>query len=84
MGQIISTRPDLLPQDIIEELEKLQDTVPPFPFEEVRNVIESELGDSLENIYAKFDEKPLAQHPLHKFILQNYYQETSSCQSSKT
>jgi ubiquinone biosynthesis protein len=60
LGQIISTRPDLLPQDIIEELEKLQDTVPPFPFEEVRNVIESELDDSLENIYAKFDEKPLA------------------------
>ena len=60
LGQIISTRPDLLPQDIIEELEKLQDTVPPFPFEEVRNVIESELGDTLENIYAKFDEKPLA------------------------
>lgn len=60
LGQIISTRSDLLPQDIIEELEKLQDTVPPFPFEEVRNVIESELDDSLENIYAKFDEKPLA------------------------
>ncbi|WP_323052678.1 2-polyprenylphenol 6-hydroxylase [Clostridium prolinivorans] len=60
LGQIISTRHDLLPKDIIEELEKLQDSVPPFPFEEVKNVIESELGDKLENIYAKFDKESLA------------------------
>ena len=60
LGQILSTRPELLPPDIMEELEKLQDAVPPFPFAEVRNVIEDELGDELENIFASFEKKPLA------------------------
>ncbi|MBF8984034.1 2-octaprenylphenol hydroxylase [Lutibacter sp. B2] len=60
LGQIISTRPDLLPQDIICELEKLHDAVPPFSFEEVKSRIENELGEKLENIFISFDEKPLA------------------------
>ncbi len=60
LGQILSTRADIFPADIVEELKKLQDSVPPFPFSEVRAVIEEELEDRLENIYRDFDEKPVA------------------------
>ncbi|NLD49023.1 MAG: 2-polyprenylphenol 6-hydroxylase, partial [Clostridiaceae bacterium] len=60
LGQIISTRPDILSPDIIRELEKLQDSVPPISFEEVKNVIEAELNDSLYNIFLNFEERPLA------------------------
>jgi ubiquinone biosynthesis protein len=60
LGQIASTRPDLLPPDVIVELKKLQDDVPPVPFEDVKKVIETSLGASLESVFATFDEKPLA------------------------
>lgn len=60
LGQILSTRPDLLPSDVIHELEKLQDAVPPFPMDEVRLVIESEIGDKLENIFRTFESEPTA------------------------
>lgn len=60
LGQIASTRNDLLPPDVIAELRRLQDDVPPVPFAEVKAVIESSLGASLENVYVSFDEKPLA------------------------
>lgn len=60
LGQILSTRPDILPPDIVEELKKLQDSVPPFSFSEVRAVIENEFEDKLENIYKEFEEKPVA------------------------
>jgi hypothetical protein len=60
LGQILSTRPDILPPDIVEELKKLQDSVPPFSFSEVRAVIEDEFEDKLENIYKEFEEKPVA------------------------
>ncbi len=60
LGQIMSTRQDIFPSDIAEELKKLQDFVRPFPFAEVREVIESEFDDKLENIYKEFDEKPFA------------------------
>ena len=60
LGQILSTRPDILPQDIIDELAKLQDSVKPFPFEEVKSLIESEFDDKFENIFMEFDEEPLA------------------------
>jgi len=60
LGQIASTRPDLIPQSIIRELEKLQDQVPPFPFPEVRRIVEAELGGSLEELFRSFDESPLA------------------------
>ncbi|WP_088034409.1 ABC1 kinase family protein [Evansella clarkii] len=59
VGQIASTRPDLLPDDILEELQKLQDTVPPFPFVDARNIIEAELGGRLEDFFIEFDEAPL-------------------------
>ncbi|MEW6621861.1 MAG: AarF/ABC1/UbiB kinase family protein [Bacillota bacterium] len=59
-GQILSTRPDLVPKDILVELEKLQDQVPPVPFEDIKKQIENELGASLEETFEHFDLKPLA------------------------
>ncbi len=60
LGQIASTRPDLLPPDVIIELKKLQENVPPVSFDEVKKVIESSLGLPLEKAFVSFDEKPLA------------------------
>jgi ubiquinone biosynthesis protein len=60
MGQILSTRPDLIPVEFLNELTKLQDKVPPFSFVAVRKIIESELKFPLETIFAQFDENPLA------------------------
>lgn len=60
MGQFASTRPDLLPANIILELEKLQNQVPPFPSEIAKKIIEQELEDSIENLFAEFREEPLA------------------------
>jgi len=60
MGQILSTRPDLLPVEFIRQLSKLQDDVPPFSFELVRENIEKELGLPLEEVYQEFEERPLA------------------------
>ncbi|EID44091.1 2-polyprenylphenol 6-hydroxylase [Parageobacillus thermoglucosidasius] len=60
LGQIASTRPDLLPEEIIRELEKLQDQVPPFSFEEVRNIVQQELGADLTQIFRQFADVPLA------------------------
>jgi ubiquinone biosynthesis protein len=59
-GQTLSTRRDLLPDDIAEELVKLQDRVPPFPGSEARNIIEAALGDSVGELFADFEEEPLA------------------------
>ena len=60
LGQIASTRADVLPPDLILELKKLQDDVPAVPFEEIKEVIETSLGASLEELYKSFDPKPLA------------------------
>ncbi len=59
-GQVMSLRSDLLPDDVIVELRKLQDTVPPFSVKEVKSVIVEELGKSVEELYGSFDEEPLA------------------------
>ncbi|MGV3487153.1 MAG: ABC1 kinase family protein [Tuberibacillus sp.] len=60
LGQLMSTRSDILPQDIISELEKLQDQVPPFSFAEAKLVIEEELKQPLEVLFASFAENPIA------------------------
>lgn len=60
IGQIASTRPDLLPPSIIDELVKLQDRVPPLPFEKARSLIEDEFGEPLEQLFAEFDDRPIA------------------------
>ncbi|HWN23293.1 MAG TPA: AarF/UbiB family protein, partial [Gaiellaceae bacterium] len=59
-GQLLSTRPDVVPPDIVAELRGLQDDVRPFPFERVRAVVEAELGLSLEQAYLSFEETPIA------------------------
>ena len=60
LGQIASTRPDLLPAEIIVELEKLQDKVPGFPLYKVRPLLQEELGADLEEIFQQFEQEPLA------------------------
>ena len=60
LGQIASTRPDLLPEEWIRELKKLQDQVVPVPFADVKTAVETSLGAPLEDLYERFDEKPLA------------------------
>src|SRR5947199_1901591 len=59
-GQLLSTRPDLVPPDLIAELRPLQDDVRPFPFEQAERVIEDELGNSLERLFLEFDPMPVA------------------------
>jgi ubiquinone biosynthesis protein len=59
-GQILATRPDLVPADILEELRKLQDDVSPEPFDRVREVVETELGLTVEQAFVEFDERPIA------------------------
>ena len=59
-GQILSTRRDLLSDDIAEELAKLQDHVPPFPGAQARAIVEKAYGESVDRVFASFDETPLA------------------------
>lgn len=60
LGQALSTRPDLLPNDIAQELTKLQDQVPPFPAQTSLAIIRQAYGDKLNDIFAYIDEQPLA------------------------
>ncbi|MCU7795579.1 MAG: ubiquinone biosynthesis regulatory protein kinase UbiB [Candidatus Thiodiazotropha sp. (ex Myrtea spinifera)] len=59
-GQILSTRRDLLPDDLAKELAKLQDRVPPFPGDKARAIIEKAYGKPIGELLEAFDEKPLA------------------------
>lgn len=59
-GQILSTRRDLLPPDIADEMARLQDRVPPFPAEQARALIEQQLGAPIEQIFRRFEQQPLA------------------------
>jgi ubiquinone biosynthesis protein len=59
-GQLLSTRPDVVPPDIVAELRGLQDNVKPFPFEQVREVVEAELGLTVEQAFLEFDEVAIA------------------------
>jgi ubiquinone biosynthesis protein len=59
-GQMLSTRPDLLPEDIALELAKLQDQVPPFPGAQARAVVESAYAGPLSRYFTEFDEQPIA------------------------
>ena len=60
LGQVISTRKDLLSDDIAFELSKLQDNVKPFPKDISMQIIENELGDKISNIFNNFTAEPLA------------------------
>ncbi len=59
LGQIASTRPDLIPKDIIDELEKLQSDVPPFSFDDVKKVIEESLDVKTEDVFQSIEEMPI-------------------------
>ena len=59
-GQLLSTRPDVMPPDIVAELRRLQDDVTPIPFADVRRVIEEELGLTIEQAFVSFTEEPIA------------------------
>jgi len=59
-GQVLSIRPDLIPKNYIKELEKLQDDIPPFSYEEVKEQIKNELGKDINKIFPSFDKKPIA------------------------
>src|ERR1041385_8746326 len=60
LGQLLSTRGDLLPQPYLEALERLQDRIEPFPYEEVDRIVSGELGVRLSKAFADFDPVPLA------------------------
>ena len=60
LGQILSTRPDIIPEAYIVELSKLQDTTPTVPFNDIRKTIESEFGVPLETLFSEFTIEPLA------------------------
>ncbi len=60
LGQILSTRSDLLPEDYISELLKLQDEVSPIEFGEIRKIVREELGAPLDELFTSVDERPIA------------------------
>jgi ubiquinone biosynthesis protein len=73
-GQLLSTRPDVVPPDIIIELRALQDDVTPFPFSEVERVIREELELPVEKLFTSFEEKPMAAASIgqvHRAVLPN-------------
>ena len=60
LGQVLSSRPDLLSTEFVKELTKLQDSVPPFHFEDARSLVEAQFGRPLMEVFASFEEEPLA------------------------
>ncbi len=74
IGQILSLRPDLIPPPLLIELQKLQDEVAPESFSDIRGVVESSLGKTLEENFSYFDARPLAGASLsqvHRAVLRD-------------
>jgi ubiquinone biosynthesis protein len=73
-GQLLSTRPDVVPPDIVAELRGLQDDVRPFPYADVERTIQEELGQPVGRLFVEFDETPLAAASIgqvHRAMLPN-------------
>lgn len=73
-GQLLSTRPDLVPDDIVQELSFLQDRVPPFDKDEFLHIVETSLGAPVDQVFAEFDREPLASASIaqvHTAVLQD-------------
>jgi ubiquinone biosynthesis protein len=73
-GQVLSTRPDVVPEAYIEKLEELQDNVDPFSFAEVEKIVEEELGARISKLFADFDNVPVAAASLgqvHQAVLRD-------------
>jgi len=60
LGQVLSSRPDLLPEVYTHALARLQDDVKPFPFEDVQRIVEEQLGVRISKAFSRFDREPLA------------------------
>ena len=60
LGQVLSSRADLLPEAYLKALARLQDKVKPFPYEEVEKIVESELGVRISKAFSRFDQEPIA------------------------
>jgi len=60
IGQLLGTRPDLVPKKLADEFENLYDKTPPTPFEEIREVVEDELDQPIDDVFATFDPEPVA------------------------
>lgn len=74
LGQILSTRPDLVPLEFIKELEKLQDQVPPFPSDQAMKIVSAELNKSIADVFQAFSEQPIAAASIaqvHRATLRN-------------
>lgn len=59
LAQFLGNRPDVLPEGLIKEFEKLQSEVAPLPYERIKKVVEAELGDSIEELFDVFDKQPI-------------------------
>ena len=73
-GQLLSTRPDIVPPDIVNELRSLQDDVRPFPYADIEQTIQEDLGQPIERLFTEFDETPLAAASIgqvHRAMLPN-------------
>lgn len=74
IGQLLGTRPDLIPKPFIEEFKKMYDQTSPTPFAEVRKVVEAELGKPLASVFRSFAEAPIASASIaqvHRAVLRN-------------
>ncbi len=60
LGQLLSTRPDLLPDPYLQALASLQDDVPPIEYSVVQEIVEEEIGERISKAFSSFDEEPLA------------------------